>query len=119
MHGQAELSGGQSLGLGLGYAPGLASDPATFSQNQGAAGVSLLPVGRIVPREADVDTRSARMPICQHVGGNAAGFSSIPVDEHPVRLIFLMPQSTFFVCNVWLYGSMAGYDALSCKCHHP
>ena len=71
------------MGLGYGYNPGIDSDLSTFNSTDALAGVTLLPVDRVVPKMSD--RKSSGWPVCMHFGGSPTGFSDLHIDHFPVR----------------------------------
>ena len=84
---QADLSEAQSTGLGFGTNPGIDGDAISIGQSQGTAGVSLLPVDRVVPAITDtyISESGQELPVCMHVGGGPTGFSPLSISKFPVH----------------------------------
>ena len=83
---QADVTGGQSLGLGFTTNPGIRGDNASGGQSQSIAGVSLLPVDRVVPSITDtyIAQNGSSMPVCMHYGGAPTGFSPLSISDFRV-----------------------------------
>ena len=106
---QADLGNSQSKGLGFGQNPGIAYDSASVGQSQGVAGVSLLPLDRVVPAITDTYLADSgqHLPVCMHFGGGPLGYSPLTISSFPVQSLSTILRE-LAACNLGSFQSRQG-----------